>query len=48
MLRQEIRRILDLIVNHLAILNDGNNFRIDETAVRFEAQSVVTLLDFLV
>ena len=32
----EIGRILDLVVDHLAVFHDGNNLRIDETTVRLQ------------
>ena len=44
----EIGRILDLVVDHLAVLHNRHNLGIDETTVGLQTQSVVTLLDFLV
>ena len=46
MLRHEIRRVFDLVIDNFAVLHNWNNLRIDETTVRLQAQGVVTFLDF--
>ena len=44
MLLQEIAWIVDLIINNFAILHNWNDVRVDETAIRFESESIVTFL----
>ena len=40
--------VADLIVGDYSALFDGNDFRIDEAAVRLEIQGSITLADLLV
>ena len=48
MLLQEVAWIVDLIINNFAAFHNRNYVRVDESAIRFETEGVVTSLHLFV